>query len=315
MVQQIQHLRDENTVNGTVQEAAAIVPAAAEEAESLARTELERLLDLLTSLEPADWERETYCTRWNVRQVVSHLAGATAIHADRAVLLERATAWTQKRADEPGQSMAGYMAELLGMTPERRQSYREAGFNPLDTVTQFEVDEHASSTPLDLIAELRIAGPPAFANRRTMPEPMRSLRLPIGIGVIVPVQAFVDVILPRDMWMHRMEIAIATGRPIVRAAEHEGRLTALVMRDLARQLTPALGETPIIYRLTGPDGGNFRFGPDATPFSTLTMDTVDFHLLASGRMTPAEARANSAVSVEGDDGLAERVLSETVVPY
>lgn len=168
MVQQIQPRTGEHDVNESAQEAAATRPPTPEEAESLARTELNRLLDLLTSFEVADWEKPTHCTRWNVRQVVAHLAGATAIHADRAVLLQRAAAWNQDRADEPGQSMAGYMSDLAGISPEQRRSYREAGFNPLETLTQFEVDERTDASPTELVAELRATGRSAFVNRRTM---------------------------------------------------------------------------------------------------------------------------------------------------
>ena len=299
----------------TVRDAAMIPPASPDEAANLARVELDRLLALLESLHGDDWERPTHCTRWNVRQVVSHLAGAVATHADRDLLLARSAAWTPEKADQPGSSMALYISDLAGMSPEQRRAYHEAGFNPLDTLTQFEVDQRARATPADLIAELRAEGPEAITNRQFQPESIRSLQLPIGSGVKVPVHVFVDVILPRDMWMHRMEIALATGRGIVRTADHEGRLTALVMRDLARRLTPVLESRTIVYRLTGPDGGDFRFGPDLPPAATLTMGTVDFHLLASGRLSPAEARSQLLVHVDGDVDLADGILAQTVVAY
>lgn len=297
------------------QDAAAIQPPSPDEAERLAHIELDRLLTLLASLDAEDWERPTYCTRWNVRQVVSHLAGATATFANRDRAVERSEPWLRGKADEPGQSMAAYLAHLAGMTVERWQAYRDAGFNPLDTMTQFQVDKRAEATPAELIAQLRIDGPAAIATRRRLPDELRSLQLPIGIGIRVPLQFFVDVILPRDMWMHRMEIALATEREIVRTAEHEGRLTALVMRDLARRLTPALETASIVYHLTGADGGLFRYGSAAAPAATLAMDTVDFHLLASGRFSVAEAQSQSRVTITGDTELAGRVLAQTSVPY
>jgi uncharacterized protein (TIGR03083 family) len=296
-------------------EAATIPPAGPEEAVVRATTELERLLSLLESLNAQDWNTPTYCTHWNVRQVASHLAGATAMFADREPLVERSAPWLGGRAEEPGQTMAGFLADLAGVPTARRQVYRDAGFNPLDTLTQFQVDERAEAPPEELVAELRATGQTAIANRRHMPEAVRSLQLPISTGVRVPVHVFVDVILPRDMWMHRMEIALATDRDIVRTAEHEGRLTALVMRDLARRLVPSLGDASIIYHLTGPDGGTFLYGSDSMPATTLTMDAVDFHLLASGRLSPQEACAQARVTIEGKAELAGRVLNQTTVPY
>lgn len=107
--------------------------------------------------------------------------------------------------------------------------------------------------------------PAAIANRRQLPETIRALQLLIGSGIKGPLQFFVDIILPRDMWMHRMEIALATALAIVRAGDHEGRPTALVLRDLSHRLTPVLGKSSVTYRLTGPDGGAFRFGWETTP--------------------------------------------------
>jgi uncharacterized protein (TIGR03083 family) len=294
-----------------VQDATSISAATPDEAQRIARVELDRLLVLLQSLDSDDWDRSTYCTRWNVRQIVSHLAGATATFASRDRVAERSEPWLHGKADEPGQTMAGYLAHVAGMPVERWQAYRDAGFNPLDAMTQYQVDERAEAAPATLIAELRADGPAAITTRRGLPHGLRSLQLPIGIGIKVPLQFFVDVILPRDMWMHRMEIALATDRPIVRMAEHEGRLTALVMRDLARRLP---GDRPVDYRLTGPDGGSFRFWHGG-PAATLAMDTVDFHLLASGRLRPDQALGDSIVQVNGDADLASRVLSQTSVPY
>jgi len=46
------------------------------EARELAQTEYERVLSLLQMLEGDDWQQPTYCTEWNVREMVAHLAGA-----------------------------------------------------------------------------------------------------------------------------------------------------------------------------------------------------------------------------------------------
>ena len=48
------------------------------EAETLAQTELRRLLALLESLDAEDWLKPTACTEWNVRDMTAHQAGAYA---------------------------------------------------------------------------------------------------------------------------------------------------------------------------------------------------------------------------------------------
>ncbi len=293
-------------------DATGIPPVSPDEAAALATVELDRVLALLGTLTAADWEASTYCTLWNVRQVVAHIAGALAAYADWDRLLERSLPWAQGKADQPGVAMPVFLSDLAGMPEESRQKYRAAGFNPLDALNQFEVDQRARLTPADLLSELRRVGPSAIANRRQLPAAVRSLLLPVA-GAKAPVSYLIDVIYPRDIWMHRIELALSTRRPFARTSEHDGRLTALVMRDLARRLAPVLDTRSVTYRLTGPDGGLFRFGTGDEPGTLLTMDAVAFHLLASGRRSVADALSDATIT--GDSDLAALVLNNTVVVY
>lgn len=292
------------------QDAQAIPPVTPDEAASIASVELERFLALLESLTPDDWEARTDCTLWTVRHVVSHVAGALTAYADAELLAERTAPWLARETTAPGITMPVFIADVTGIPQTRRDAYRDLGFNPLDALNQYQVDERAQATPQDLMAELRTSGPPGMANRRSMPDAIRNLQLPVA-GVMAPVCYLTDVIYPRDMWMHRMEIALATDRPITRTADHEGRLTALVMRDLARRLAQMLGDRTIVYQLTGPDGGVFGLGTGQEPDVVLSIDTVDFHLLASDRRTPDQTR----VDVSGDGELAGEVLGQTTAAY
>ena len=293
-------------------EAASVTPVSPDEAAALASVQIERLLALLEQFDPADWEKPTYCSLWNVRQVVAHLAGALGAYADWERLLERSVPWTQGKADQPDVTMPIFLADLAGVPVERWKEYRQRGFVPLDALNQFEVDQRAHATPASLIAELRAVGLAAIANRLRLPDAVRSVQLPVA-GVKAPVRYLLDVIYPRDMWMHRMELALATGRPIIRTTDHEGRLTALVMRDLSLRLNRALVNRSIVYRLAGPDGGVYHFGPSTSPEVVLAMDCVEFHLLASGRKSAADVRRST--TVVGDEALAERVLTNTIVTY
>jgi hypothetical protein len=44
-----------------------------------------------------------------------------------------------------------------------------------------------------------------------------------------------DTILTRDPWMHRVDIARATGRDMVLTADHDGRIVADVVAEWARR--------------------------------------------------------------------------------
>jgi hypothetical protein len=90
----------------------------------------------------------------------------------------------------------------------------------------------------------------------------------------------VDVILTRDTWMHRMDVARATGRLPELTAEHDGRIVADVVEEWAER-----HGRPYRLELTGPAGGTFGRGAPE-----LAMDAVDFCRVLSGRQptTPAE---------------------------
>ena len=142
---------------------------------------------------------------------------------------------------------------------------------------------------------------------------MRAIRLPLPLLGVVPIGYLTDLIYTRDMWMHRLDICRATGHEMVQTGEHDGRITALVLRDLERRLRPKLAGQAVVYELTGLAGGSFRLGTHARPVARITMDVLDFHLLASGRMPVDELP--SQVSLSGDEHLAHLTLNNTSVPY
>jgi uncharacterized protein (TIGR03083 family) len=259
------------------------------EAAEMAAVELERFLRLLESLAPADWEQPTACPLWNVRQIVAHVTGAAAAYA---------RLWSQFKRQ---------------YSPFVQRPYRRAGFSLLDAVNQIQVDDRSTATPADLLAELREVGPRAIATRKRLPALVRAIRLPLPLLGVVPLGYATDLIYTRDMWMHRLDICRATGREMVQTQEHDGRITALVVRDLARKLTPKLAGQAVVYELTGSAGGSFRLGANASPTARITMDVLDFHLFASGRLKAEERSAH--LSCSGDEHLADLALDNTHVPY
>ena len=86
-----------------------------------------------------------------------------------------------------------------------------------------------------------------------------------------------DVILTRDPWMHRVDIARATGRAIEPTAEHDGRIIADVVAEWARR-----HGRPFTLTLTGPAGGEYAAGENG---EHITIDAVEFCRTLSGRAT------------------------------
>lgn len=259
----------------TLEAAARIPPVSRAEARRLAEAELGRLLALVEALGAEDWTQPTACTLWDVRQIVAHQAGAYASFASWREF------WRQ-----------------FGARPRPGQ-LRE------DLISSIQVADRAARTPAELIAELRAAGRRTIANRQRVPWPLRRARIPHPLVGHFDLGYLFDIIYTRDTWMHRLDICRATGRSMALTGEHDGRIVALVMRDLAHTVAPKLGGQAVAVELAGPAGGAWQIGP-GTPLSTIRMDTLDFNVLASGRFSFEAGRARAVV--EGDVALAEDAL-------
>ena len=86
-----------------------------------------------------------------------------------------------------------------------------------------------------------------------------------------------DVILTRDPWMHRVDVAHATGRQMQLTPEHDGRIVADVVAEWARR-----HDTPFTLTLTGPAGGTYVAGDNG---EHITIDAIEFCRTLSGRAT------------------------------
>jgi len=249
---------------------------------------LERFLALVTALSDDEWEKPTACTLWNVRQILAHVTGAAASYAR----------WSEFKRQN---------------SFKVQRPYRASGLSFLESLNQIQVDDRASATPAALIDELHTVGPRAIATRTRLPVLLRVIRVPLPALGIVPVGYLTDLIYTRDMWMHRLDLCRATGREMVLTPEHDGRIVALVMRDVAKKLAAPLRKNSMVYHLSGRVGGTWQLGAEVPPAATLQIDVLDFNLVASGRLTPEEAW--SCVSLEGDTALAREALNHTNVPY
>jgi hypothetical protein len=122
-----------------------------------------------------------------------------------------------------------------------------------------------------------------------------------------------DVIYTRDWWMHRYDLCAATGQTMVLDDAHDGRMIALVVRDLARKLHKQLDGRTLDLVLTGVGGGSYRFGRNNTPDATIDMDIITFGLLTSERISAEDALAHTTTT--GDSNAAMWLLQNAAVPF
>ncbi len=220
----------------------------------LARDEYRKMADTLDGLSAEDWTRATVCPDWDVRQLGCHMVGMAAMATSPR---------EQKRQTRTAAAVAtAHQVPLL------------------DALTDLQVSERADWSPAQVVNGAREVGPKAARGRRFTPSFVRRRRLPAPQTVSGQVEHWsigylVDVILTRDPWMHRMDIAEATGTDPALTADHDGVIVADVVAEWA-------GRHDAAYRLTltGPAGGRWSRGQSG---EEIEMDAVEFCRTLSGR--------------------------------
>jgi hypothetical protein len=160
---------------------------------------------------------------------------------------------------------------------------QQPGQAEVDALTAFQVEERQQLGPEALRAELRRVGPRGAKGRRRVPGFLRRRRLPgaeivNGVPETWSLGYLTDVILTRDPWMHRLDLARATGQDLVLTADHDGLIVADVVAEWARR-----HGQPYRLKLTGPAGGRWTFGVGG---DEIVMDATDFCRVLSGRPDP-----------------------------
>jgi uncharacterized protein (TIGR03083 family) len=221
-------------------------------ARRLAAAEYDRFTGQLRELAPDDWTRPTACPAWDVHAIACHVLG---------------------------------MAELAASPVEQARQFRAAkrAEGPfLDALTSLQVDKHRHRLPAEIIARLAAVTPRAAKTRGRTPWPIRQVRMsdqPVdSAGTQTEdwtVGYLTDVILTRDTWMHRSDIAAATGRQLTLTTGHDGTLVA----DVAAEWAQRHGQ-PCTLTLTGPAGSCWAWGTGGPSYQ---LDAVDFCRIVSGR--------------------------------
>lgn len=220
----------------------------------LAAAEYHRVVATLSGLDAQDWVRETDCPGWDVRAVAGHVLG-----------------------------MAEMAASIREGRRQRKVACRRGGVF-IDALSALQVAEHADLTPQQLTDRFQVIGPRAARARRRTPGVIRRRSMPIPQDVGGHFETWtlgylIDTILTRDPWMHRVDIARATGRPMELTADHDGVLVA----DVVTEWVGRHGK-PCDLHLTGPAGGSWGFGSGGPK---IDLDAIEFTRILSGRASGA----------------------------
>jgi uncharacterized protein (TIGR03083 family) len=212
---------------------------------------------LLRSLDSADWHRPTPCTAWDVADIVGHMIGQAedVLYPWRVFLRNR----------------------------RARRRYPEV--QSLDGHGLVQADEHRGTPPAALRARFAVLWRRTNRTLRRTPRLVRRFQIPSGIREIprVPLDWVLDVVVLRDLWMHRNDICEATGRPFVIGA-HDRAVVEQVVRDLD---SPSYGPfswrgPAVVLELTGEAGGVWHIG-DGDAVATVRADAVAYMRTLSGR--------------------------------
>jgi uncharacterized protein (TIGR03083 family) len=216
----------------------------------LASTEYERFLDLLRALEPGDWTKPTECPGWDVRALASHVLGVVE------------------------------MAASIRENSRQLKLARRRGGAFIDALTGLQIEERQHMTPEQITGRLAARAPRAARARRRAPGFIRHRVMPDmqqvgGRDEAWTIGYLIDVVLTRDPWMHRADVARATGASHKLTADHDGVIVADVVAEWATR-----HRQPFTLHLTGPAGGTWVSGEGGPPIET---DAVEFCRVLSGR--------------------------------
>ncbi|MGZ4798413.1 MAG: maleylpyruvate isomerase family mycothiol-dependent enzyme [Acidimicrobiia bacterium] len=229
-----------------------IAPIDHDEAMRITEVEFDRMLSAARELAPDDWYQPTDCTGWDVRAVMLHLLGAAESNAS--------------------------LREAAHQMRLGKKLFKEiGGHHWVDGVNEIQIRERALLTNPQVVDQYAEVAPKAVNTRRRIPAVVRSLPIvefpePFGrksVGYLM------DMVYTRDVWMHRVDIAQATGRPLVLTPDHDGR----IVEDIVREWSEVHGHA-FVLELEGPAGGMFVSGTDG---ESLRIDAVEFLRVLSGR--------------------------------
>lgn len=216
-----------------------------DEAMRITAVEQRKFGEQLRTFDADDWGKPTACALWDVRAVAAHLIGSAA--AQRSPV------------------------EFVRQVRKGRPLVAEIGSRFWwDGMNELQVRERAARTTAELLDEWDVNAARALRARTRLPRliarlPLLNLPQPVGRQ---PVAYLFDIGFTRDIWAHRIDLAVATGRPFDADPDHDGRILADLVAEWA-----TTHDEPFTLELAGPAGGRFQRG---TGGETVGMDAIEF---------------------------------------
>jgi len=238
------------------------------EAMELAEIENARLLDALGELTAEDWSVRTDCAHWDVRAIAVHLIASAQAQANPLEFARQVAA---------------------GRRHIKRLDYATHWVDGLNEA-QLQARRHLRASELPALWATTSAA--ALRARRRLPGLIRRLPvLPLGEtqGTRLgwqPLGYLFDIGFTRDVWMHRVDIARATGKPLRLTADHDGRLIADIAAEWAIR-----HNQPVTLQLRGVAGGRYALHGGG---ELVALDAVQFCRVLSGR-APGEGLLRHAL--------------------
>ncbi len=238
-------------MTGSFTDAARLPQTDRDQAAQIGHAEGQAAAALLRRLTDCDWQKPTDCPEWDVRALVSHLVGQCEDGLRLRTSVRRELAGRRRYPGRPG----------------------------VDAHMAVQVGEHRDEQGPALAERFALLWPRAVAARRNRPAALRRITLSSGLPAMprFSLGYLLDIIYNRDLWMHRLDLARATGQRF-ELGDHDRHIVEQVVRDLARAWPAA----PVALDLTGRAGGSWLIG-SGEPATVIRAETTAWMRALSGR--------------------------------
>jgi uncharacterized protein (TIGR03083 family) len=245
--------------------------------------------DACRGLVPTDWEKETDCPGWSVRDQLAHVIGTELM--------------------------------LLGQpSPPALAPVPAYVHNPLGEMNEAWIEERRTRSGEEVLAEFVAVTRRRTDELRAMSDEEWATPTPSPVGE-VPYGDFMTV-RAFDSWVHEQDLRRAVGRPGGRDGAGEAltldRVSSGMGFVVGRKVKPPEG-TSVVWEVAGAlsrtvvvtiEGGRGVLSEvaPASPTTRLTLDAETFYRLGCGRVDGESVLAGSLVVLDGDEDLGRAVV-------